>query len=436
MRKISFSILIIFCIAACSDRGSVSEKPTGEFPVIDMIGSIGQFQRLYMSDFFSLIELIPLDIDSHFLIGTDPVVMMADSLIIISSIYLPRQAPPPRNIYVFDRSGRFVNQISRRGQGPREYARMIDFFLNADRTSVFINSLWTILEFGLDGTYIRTFPVPRENGHPPNHVMYLGNDLFLGVMGLFEGVVHRYLVFDSEGIVVQSFSSNLFWDMQSPIRNSRLVSMPPFIIDGQVSVKESVNDTIFTFTDAGLQPSFVFNLGRYAYPLGRMNSEGKREILPVDPPTNTARFIGVEQFIGTSNFLFYTAFVPERLPRPQPARPIPDPYFPGRFISAHSRVFGIFDIAQNVNILLDTHQQQRGFINDIDGGLSFFPIHYAGNGKLVDIWQAEDMLELLTEEYFATKTITDPEAHQRLREVLRNLVWDDNPVIVVARLRE
>ena len=433
-RAILFAFIFIY-LTACSDRNSANEKSIGEFPVIDVVGSIGQFQRLYMSDFFSSIELIPLDIDSHFLIGGAPVVMMADSLIIISSIYQFGSAPAPRNVFVFDRSGRFVNQIGRRGQGPGEYRAMTDFFLNADRTSVFINSMWTILEFGLDGTHIRTFPVPRENNHPPNYVAYLENNLFLGVMGSFEGVVHRYLVFDSEGVVVQSLSSNLFWDTQSPTRNSRLVSMPPFNIDGQVSVKELVNDTIFTFTDVGLQPTFVFNLGRYAYPLGVVNSEGKREILPV-PPANTVRYISINQIIGTSNFLFYTTFIPERLPRPQPTRPIPNPHFPGRLTSTDGRVFGIYDIAQNVNILLDTHQQQRGFINDMDGGLSFFPRHYAGNGEVIDIWTPEDMLEILTEEYFAAKTISDPEAHQRLREILRNLVWDDNPVVVIARLKE
>ena len=435
MKKIILFISTFLYLTACSNRNLVSEKPTGEFPVIDVISNIGQFQRLYMSDFFSSIELIPLDIDRDYLIGGDPVVMISDSLIIISSIYQHGSVPPPRNVFVFDRSGRFVNQIGRRGQGPGEYRGMTNFFLNTDRTSVFINDWRVILEYELDGTHIRTFPVPRENNHPPNYVVYLDNNLFLGVMSYFEGVVHRYLVFDGEGNLLQSILTSVYRDILASERNAWFLVKPPFFIDGRASVKEFANDTIFTVTKNGLVPSFVFNLGNFAYPLGEVNTEGRREIVPI-PPMQSQQFIRVNQIMGTSNLIFYTLSVPLSLPRPNPTRPEPNPIFPERYIQHDRRIDGVFDITQNTNMLFDTHQEQRGFINDLNGGLSFFPRYYAENGELVDIWFPEDMLDILTDEYFATKTIKDPEAHQRLRAVLRNLQFDDNPVIVIARLKE
>jgi PHD/YefM family antitoxin component YafN of YafNO toxin-antitoxin module len=42
---------------------------------------------------------------------------------------------------------------------------------------------------------------------------------------------------------------------------------------------------------------------------------------------------------------------------------------------------------------------------------------------------------MLTEEYFASRTIKDPQAHQKLRELLNNLDEDDNPVIVIGKLK-
>lgn len=45
------------------------------------------------------------------------------------------------------------------------------------------------------------------------------------------------------------------------------------------------------------------------------------------------------------------------------------------------------------------------------------------------------MKEMLTEEYFSTQTIKDKEAHQKLRELLKNLKEDDNPVVVIAKLK-
>ena len=99
-------------------------------------------------------------------------------------------------------------------------------------------------------------------------------------------------------------------------------------------------------------------------------------------------------------------------------------------------VFGIYNIAEKTNILLDTNDHlEPGIINDINGGLPFFPRYYAGNNMVVDIWTAEEMKESLTEEYFVKQTIKDPQSHQKLKELLNNLKEDDNPVVVVARLK-
>ena len=45
------------------------------------------------------------------------------------------------------------------------------------------------------------------------------------------------------------------------------------------------------------------------------------------------------------------------------------------------------------------------------------------------------MKEDLTEEYFANREIKNPQAHQKLRELLKTLKDDDNPVVVVAKLK-
>ena len=54
---------------------------------------------------------------------------------------------------------------------------------------------------------------------------------------------------------------------------------------------------------------------------------------------------------------------------------------------------------------------------------------------VVDVWNAENMKEMLTDEYFASQNIKDQQAHQKLKEILKNLRVDDNPVVVVAKLK-
>jgi hypothetical protein len=74
-------------------------------------------------------------------------------------------------------------------------------------------------------------------------------------------------------------------------------------------------------------------------------------------------------------------------------------------------------------------------INDINGGLPFIPRYYLGNGVVADVWQAYVMKDILTEEYFATRQVKDQPAHQKLRDILQKLEEDDNPLVVVAKLK-
>jgi hypothetical protein len=50
---------------------------------------------------------------------------------------------------------------------------------------------------------------------------------------------------------------------------------------------------------------------------------------------------------------------------------------------------GIYDMAQQKTQLLNTDpiSRMRGLINDLDGGLSFWPQYYTSNNELVDIWR-------------------------------------------------
>ena len=77
-----------------------------------------------------------------------------------------------------------------------------------------------------------------------------------------------------------------------------------------------------------------------------------------------------------------------------------------------------------------------GLINDLDGGLSFWPRYYTSESELIDFWQAYEMKEILTKEYFSAHEIKNPQAHQKLNEMLIKLDEEDNPVIVIGKLKE
>ena len=430
MKKWFLAICISFSLAGCSDKKNEEKYPI--YPIIDVVNSIGNYQRVYCSEYFSSLELISLETNHSSLVGVDPVVFVNDSLIFVYSIISQNIIPFTKNLLFFNHSGNFLNQIGRHGRGPDEYFGIQDVFLNHEKSTVYLADLVRIYEYEFNGKFIGSFSLPSIEENKLENLSYFEDNLFLGIISYYHGNRHKYFLFDRNGDIVKSFPGCCFYNTATRIRNPLLLSMVPFRIDKQLYLKDFVNDTLYTFGNLDLQPINVFDLGKYSYPLGKFNEDGQQEIMPLDYADTRSKLMSITQIVGTSDYFFYNIFVPSILPRPKARSTV----FLDRKTSDDAIVHGIYNIAENTNILLDTDRHfQKGLINDMNGGLSFFPKYYAGDGVVADIWQAADMKEILTEAYFSTIEIKDQQAHQKLRDVLKKLDEEDNPVVVLARLK-
>ncbi|MDR2036577.1 MAG: 6-bladed beta-propeller [Bacteroidales bacterium] len=424
MRRVFFGVCICLSLAGCTGKkSSPTGDPLGEYLVIDIASGIGEYQKAYCSDFFSSMELITLETNKKSLIGDEPVVLLHDQLIFIHSITLSSVFPPIRDLYVFDRSGKFLNQIGKTGNGPGEYRSIDNVFLNRDKPAIYIEDNNHILEYELDGTFIRSFRVPKVDGENLFRCSYAGNNLFVGQVSYNGKNKYKYCLFDQDGNIVKGFPSYFFYEKVGK-GWSYTSALNPVWVDDHLYLKDYVNDTLYTLTDSELHPAYIFDFGKYSIPIEKLSH---------DIPAGSSNNIVISGMVGTPDYIFYHLYVPEILSRPK-SRPIL--MSSGRERSTDAIVYGIYHIKRNANIFLDTDPyQQKGLINDINGGLSFIPQYYAGNGVLIDFWKAEDMKEMLTEEYFATQKTKDRQAHQQLRELLKKMKDEDNGVIVVAKLK-
>ena len=428
MKKVSFLFCVIFVFTACPQKESLGDNT--DYPVIDVVNNIGDYKIVYCSDYFSSIEYIPLETTDNSFIAQEPFIITTnDSLIFISSVTRGGKIPVDRNLLVFNHSGKFLNQIGKYGNGPGEYPNFDKYFLSHEKPVVCIYDFFSrkIFEYEFNGKFICSIPTPSTmDGNWIEPHSYFGDSLFLGSLAKYDKYGYYYLLFDRNGEIVKSFPTTLFCDISD---NNRGLHFPPFKIDERLYLKDDINDTIYSLESMNLQPAFVFNLGKYSHPLQKENKEDSKKIIP---HANDAESMLFQQIVGTHSHLFYNVLFQLRSPSPKVAKP----RMVFGFEIEDKTVFGIYDIAANTNILLDTDQHhQKGIVNDIDGGLPFFPRYYIGNDVVLDIWEAEDMLEFLTEEYFSSKPIKDRQAHQKLKEVLKNLKYDDNPVAVIAKLK-
>lgn len=239
---------------------------------------------------------------------------------------------------------------------------------------------------------------------------------------------YKYGLFDHNGDLVKGFPSHIFFNRDFNWSGAFDGALNPVRVDDRLYLKDYVNDTIYQLDRTNnLHPAYVFGLGKYIYPIEYL------ETLNMQQPFPSNAFI-INRLVGMPNYFFYQFRFPHSLPRPR-AKPMFIPIF-NEYRSDDIMVYGLYDIKQKINILLDTDSfLQKGFINDINGGLSFIPRYYAGDGLVVDFWTTEEMKEILTDEYFASQKVSDPQGHEKLKELLRVLNEEDNPVIVVAQLK-
>ena len=433
MKKFIFSILVICLLSGCSEN-----RPVGQYPVIDVGSSVGDYKRAYLSEYFSPIELVALETSDVSLVGGGPNVFFRDSFIFVSSLTTTRVIPEQRNILVFNRNGKFLNKIGALGRGPGEYIGINNIFFSHERQTIYVFDGFNIFEYEFCGLFIRSFPVPVVDGQGLWNVSCVEDDVFVGsfLSGYLENLEYKYCLFDNNGEIIKCFPNNYYTDNMTT-GNSWVISstFASFKIDDKLYLKDNINDTLYTLVNMDLQPMFVFDFGKYSYPLGKINEEGKREILTINNAEADNLYMRIIEIVGTPNHFFYSLYTARIAPGPE-SRPNIDPNFPRAQRPGRETVYAVYCIATNSNKILDSDQfLQKGLINDINGGLSFFPRYYAGDGIVVDVWQAEDMKEILTEEYFASVEIKDAAAHQKLREILKNLDWEDNPVVVIARLK-
>ena len=75
-----------------------------------------------------------------------------------------------------------------------------------------------------------------------------------------------------------------------------------------------------------------------------------------------------------------------------------------------------------------------GFTDDLAGGCSFFPRHTNDN-EWIGVIPAERLLHEIDIEELERKEVKLPHRKKQLIDVLRNLNEDDNPVLMIVKLK-
>jgi len=424
--SLTLAMALVVTLAGCGERGA-----GGDLPVIDVAGALGTYRQVPMSEYIEEVEYIPLETGADCLVGRTNDIIVTDDRIIIGAF---------NECHMFTREGKFLSDVGRVGRGPGEWEHFFSMSADEENDLIYLGTYDKMFAYTMGGKYVRDFlkPIVRKDKMdrmypiPANYAVHLRDNTFLGYTDNDLGQEPlNWVIFDDTGTTVKAFENHVKFDKES---FSGIAFDPSIMASESTWVKEGVNDTLFTVSlKDGLTPRFVFDFGKYAYPLDKNITFGSG-----NESTSVFVYSQLMNLLVLDGNVFFALYVGQDTGIPKPVGNkliLPT----GAEIDDGFRMFGLYDIMTGKTELLDrdTDTRRAGLVNDIDGGLSFWPKYYNhAENTLVQVLNAYEIKDVLTEEYFAAHPARDPAAHARLRELVRNLKYDDNPVIVIAKLKK
>ncbi len=376
-------LLIALLFFACQ-----AEKKS-ELLVIDVETGIENPGEILCSDFIGSFEYIPLETRDSCLIDGNPAVQILDNNLLVRT---------PNDCFLFDaKTGKFKTRIGKRGRGPGEYRQTIDLIDFDNSTVFFAGQNGDLLEYSLQNKFIKSIKIPTYNDgfeNPSIPIAYTSyKNWIVCHFGNLTGTEKKFLmgINKSTGNADFIIPNKRIFEYNGLKISAKEVAFYRF--NNEFYMKEDYNDTIYCMQDSLLIPHVVLSAGRF-----QLTHE-----MYWDKNVEETEFVTPGDVFETNNFLTFQYFYRKK------------PYF-GLYSKKH----------QNVVVT----EIENGLKNDIDNFVNFKPFMGITNHVLVGIADA-----YVVTEWFLKNSEKIDQLPPELQK-LRNIKETDNPVVMIAKLKE
>ncbi len=390
------SLLTTSCSSAVSRDTSVSQADT--IPVIDLAKAIENSGKpLLMSDFIEDIEYIRPEYPASL------VDMIFD--VNLDDNHLLLQVRD--RLYCYSRQGKFLREIGRKGQGPKEHLGVRSSTLYNGIVAINSNYRKEILRYDIQGNYLGQSPVSGnvykismlDTNRVVTHLQHgtLMDDPNLFVTGLL----------NSRGDTIQLIKTESYY----PIGVAQSPSTWNYA--DTVRVFTCINDTVYSVSRDTIAPKYILNLGKF-----KVSKEAFADIRVLSEERN--KYIYTTSYGETSQYLLMMF-----------------PYDGKRWMAVYDKSTGKMSSWNRKADEINRH----GFIeggeweNDIDGGTGLTFLKQVGKNYLT----ANILPDELRTQFYKNKISVDvkyPEKQKALEKLIESLDDDENPVVVLYKLKK
>ena len=332
---------------------------------------------------------------------------------------------------LFDSKGKFISQIGRYGKGPGEYKYISQIKLVNNSILLPDAGKDNIQFYNTAGEYLYSVKAPGEFSpsiYSRNFISDTDTTFLIRIPNRTGTELFRIAHFDKNGHVIQKYRNTTFFNRQKPVFGTSDVSAQFYKLNNKIYYKEMLNDTIWQIDDDNLRVRHVINMGKYGFSI-------RDKELPI--PVWHKKFtecIDVGYVLECNRYIYLLFdFMLQ----------YPFSFFRKSIIpsgKAPYEILGLYDKKEDNFFLVNPSYKEgqpepTGIINDMDGGVNMMP-RYIFNDTLMVSWvNAYEVKTYVASNAFKTSTPKYPEKKKELEQLADSLEENDNPVLMLVKLK-
>lgn len=243
------------------------------YPIKDnrIIVDLDRPQKVSLFDYFSHIQLIPLETNDDILIGYCEEVLQHQNRYYIFD-------RKPHKIHIFDKNGKFLFQIDKRGQGPGEYtAGLASVLINPFTENIDLTDLGRIYSYDLTGKHVRTIPRPENSTNYFWNFIAINENTYVGYIlsnGGLDSYKINYYDVKANKVVHKEYETDVFLNTYAHITSKSHTVF--YVYNGKYFFYHLVDNTTYEVGVDSLTEAYTWDFGKYNY-------DAKDLKLPNDP---------------------------------------------------------------------------------------------------------------------------------------------------------
>jgi hypothetical protein len=403
---------------------SCKEAEKSSIPVIDIAGNIDNFKQFNLSDLADNLKYVILEAAEDAMLMDIRFTDISEDYILVSD---------RDKCLLFDRSGNFISRIGSKGRGPGENDAFTQVKIFDDRIFLPDGMTSKINIFNTKGEFLKTYNSPGSFRPATCHNWTVLTDTtYLGqIPDDADNGKYRIALINDKGEILKSFTITAYFDDHEAARGLRTIARF-YKRNDKIFYKELLNDTIWQVNENSIEPKYVTNLGKNEFSYDYKTLSGMSFVEKFIETVRASIIFESNSYVTFTINLGrkYNLDIDKAVTGPG-----------GQERMGIHQIIGLYD-KQNAEFFLvapgnvDHQIEPTGIKNDIDGGINFMP-RYAVNDTLIVSWfEAYELKMYVASEAFKNSTPKFPEKKKELERLAASLDENDNPVLMLVKLKE